>query len=95
MSINRRMCEQIVIYLYSRVLYSHEKEQTTDTPTVMDEAQKHCVNERDSQTQKKTYCPKVQEQAELRYADRIEDSSRPNEEEWGGGNRMERGSGTS
>lgn len=71
MSINRRMCEQIVIYLYNRVLYSHEKEQTTDIPTIIDEAQKHCVDERDSQTQKNTYSPKVQEQAELRRGDRV------------------------
>lgn len=50
MSINRRMCEQIVIYLYNRVLYSHEKEQTTDIPTIIDEAQKHCVDEREPNT---------------------------------------------
>lgn len=55
MSVNRRMYKQIVIYLYNRILYSNKREQTTDTPTVMDEAQKHCVGERDSQTQKSAH----------------------------------------
>lgn len=52
MSVEKRMRHQIVMYLYNRLLQSNEKKPTTDTPAIMDEAQKHCVSTKDNRTQK-------------------------------------------